>query len=147
MTAFSQHQNAQPLKEIDILWITAGLGCDGESIAMTAATQPSIIFPSDSSSTCERTSSAGGQDVRAPHSRLSAHQKAKPARAPFDFVGTLTDHSLPHFSQTAFAILAITPSRVPSSAGESETNIAMATWRPFGSVMIPMSLVAAVIPF
>lgn len=31
-----------PLKEIDILWITAGLGCDGESIAMTAATQPSI---------------------------------------------------------------------------------------------------------
>src|SRR6266852_9206548 len=34
--------NANPLKEIDILWITAGLGCDGESIAMTAATQPSI---------------------------------------------------------------------------------------------------------
>jgi len=28
--------------KIDILWITAGLGCDGESIAMTAATQPSI---------------------------------------------------------------------------------------------------------
>ena len=27
-------------EEIDILWITAGLGCDGESIAMTAATQP-----------------------------------------------------------------------------------------------------------
>jgi hydrogenase small subunit len=30
------------IAEIDILWITAGLGCDGESIAMTAATQPSI---------------------------------------------------------------------------------------------------------
>lgn len=30
------------LNEIDILWITAGLGCDGESIAMTAATQPSV---------------------------------------------------------------------------------------------------------
>src|SRR5215471_7457518 len=30
------------LAEIDILWITAGLGCDGETIAMTAATQPSI---------------------------------------------------------------------------------------------------------
>src|SRR5580693_5858001 len=28
--------------EIDILWITAGLGCDGDTIAMTAATQPSI---------------------------------------------------------------------------------------------------------
>jgi hydrogenase small subunit len=28
--------------EITILWITAGLGCDGESVALTAATQPSI---------------------------------------------------------------------------------------------------------
>jgi len=28
--------------EIDILWLTAGLGCDGDTIAMTAATQPSI---------------------------------------------------------------------------------------------------------
>ena len=27
---------------IDILWITAGLGCDGDTIAITAATQPSI---------------------------------------------------------------------------------------------------------
>jgi hydrogenase small subunit len=30
------------LKELDVLWITAGLGCDGDTIAMTAATQPSI---------------------------------------------------------------------------------------------------------
>lgn len=30
------------VKEIDILWLTAGLGCDGETIAMTGATQPSI---------------------------------------------------------------------------------------------------------
>jgi hydrogenase small subunit len=28
--------------EIDILWIAAGLGCDGDTIAMTAASQPSI---------------------------------------------------------------------------------------------------------
>lgn len=27
---------------IDVLWITAGLGCDGDTISMTAATQPSI---------------------------------------------------------------------------------------------------------
>ena len=33
---------APPISEIDILWITAGLGCDGDTIAMTAATQPSI---------------------------------------------------------------------------------------------------------
>ncbi len=32
----------KPIEEIDILWITAGLGCDGDTIAMTAATQPSI---------------------------------------------------------------------------------------------------------
>jgi len=30
------------ISELHILWITAGLGCDGESIAMTAATQPSM---------------------------------------------------------------------------------------------------------
>ena len=35
-------QTLRPIKELDILWITAGLGCDGESVAMTAATQPSI---------------------------------------------------------------------------------------------------------
>ncbi|HST22504.1 MAG TPA: hydrogenase expression protein HypE [Blastocatellia bacterium] len=34
--------NQEPIKEIDILWITAGLGCDGETIALTGATQPSI---------------------------------------------------------------------------------------------------------
>jgi hydrogenase small subunit len=32
----------QPIEEIDVLWITAGLGCDGDTIAITAATQPSI---------------------------------------------------------------------------------------------------------
>src|SRR5271168_762772 len=36
----TQHPPAIPA--IDILWVTAGLGCDGDSISMTAATQPSI---------------------------------------------------------------------------------------------------------
>jgi hydrogenase small subunit len=31
-----------PPSAVDILWITAGLGCDGDTIAMTAATQPSL---------------------------------------------------------------------------------------------------------
>ena len=31
-----------PFGEIDVLWINAGLSCDGDTIAMTAATQPSI---------------------------------------------------------------------------------------------------------
>jgi hydrogenase small subunit len=35
-------QHSAPIKEIDVLWITAGLGCDGDTIAMTAATQPSV---------------------------------------------------------------------------------------------------------
>jgi hydrogenase small subunit len=35
-------QTLPAIPEIDILWITAGLGCDGDTISMTAATQPSI---------------------------------------------------------------------------------------------------------
>src|SRR5580704_5719813 len=30
------------IEAIEVLWITAALGCDGESVAITAATQPSI---------------------------------------------------------------------------------------------------------
>jgi len=35
-------QEPQAIREMNVLWITAGLGCDGESVAITAATQPSI---------------------------------------------------------------------------------------------------------
>jgi hydrogenase small subunit len=35
-------EGASAISRIDILWLTAGLGCDGETIAMTGATQPSI---------------------------------------------------------------------------------------------------------
>jgi hydrogenase small subunit len=34
--------NPAALAEMHIVWITAGLGCDGDTIAMTAATHPSI---------------------------------------------------------------------------------------------------------
>jgi hydrogenase small subunit len=30
------------MREIDILWITAGLSCDGDSVSITAATQPAL---------------------------------------------------------------------------------------------------------
>ncbi len=30
------------LKEVHILWITAGLGCDGDSVSITGASNPSI---------------------------------------------------------------------------------------------------------
>ena len=35
-------QKQPAVAEIHILWITAGLGCDGDSVSITAATQPSI---------------------------------------------------------------------------------------------------------
>jgi len=35
-------QKPSPVSDIHILWITAGLGCDGDSVSVTAATQPSI---------------------------------------------------------------------------------------------------------
>src|SRR5579862_9033348 len=36
----TQHEPA--VKEVHILWITAGLSCDGDSVSVTAAMQPSI---------------------------------------------------------------------------------------------------------
>jgi hydrogenase small subunit len=30
------------MSEMHVVWVTARLGCDGDTIAMTAATQPSI---------------------------------------------------------------------------------------------------------
>ncbi len=38
----SPDKNSAPIEEIDVLWMTAGLSCDGDTITMTAATQPSI---------------------------------------------------------------------------------------------------------
>lgn len=35
-------QTSAAVEEIHILWITAGLSCDGDSISITAATQPSV---------------------------------------------------------------------------------------------------------
>ncbi len=35
-------QTEPAVKEIHVLWITAGLSCDGDSVSITAATQPSI---------------------------------------------------------------------------------------------------------
>ena len=32
----------EPIAEMHVLWLTAGLGCDGDTIAVTGATQPSI---------------------------------------------------------------------------------------------------------
>ncbi len=36
----TQHQ--PQLAEVHILWITAGLSCDGDSVSITAASEPSI---------------------------------------------------------------------------------------------------------
>lgn len=41
-TAAAPPSASTPTTEIDVLWITAGLSCDGDSVSMTAATLPSI---------------------------------------------------------------------------------------------------------
>jgi len=35
-------QRAPNIKEVHVLWITAGLGCDGDTVSITAASEPSI---------------------------------------------------------------------------------------------------------
>lgn len=51
-------QRPPTLKEVHILWITGGLGCDGDSVSITAASQPSIedvalgLSPDSPRSTC-----------------------------------------------------------------------------------------------
>src|SRR5579859_946015 len=35
-------QRPPAVKEVHVLWITAGLSCDGDSVSVTAAMQPSI---------------------------------------------------------------------------------------------------------
>ena len=35
-------QREPGVKEVHVLWITAGLSCDGDSVSVTAASQPSI---------------------------------------------------------------------------------------------------------
>jgi hydrogenase small subunit len=42
MTASEVRDEQTSIEELHIVWITAGLGCDGDTIAMTAASQPSI---------------------------------------------------------------------------------------------------------
>ena len=39
---YDRKTQSSNVREVHILWITAGLGCDGESVSITAATQPSI---------------------------------------------------------------------------------------------------------
>src|ERR1700747_3212822 len=41
-TAGKIADNSREISEMDVLWMTAGLGCDGDTIAVTGATQPSI---------------------------------------------------------------------------------------------------------
>jgi hydrogenase small subunit len=44
MLPAASHSTYRPpaIKELHVLWITAGLSCDGDTISITAATQPSI---------------------------------------------------------------------------------------------------------
>jgi hydrogenase small subunit len=35
-------QHTPNIKEVHVLWITAGLGCDGDTVSITAASDPRI---------------------------------------------------------------------------------------------------------
>ncbi len=39
---FSPHQRQTEQRVVHILWMTSGLGCDGDTVALTAATSPSL---------------------------------------------------------------------------------------------------------
>jgi hydrogenase small subunit len=41
-SGYPSFRGASAVDEVHILWMTAGLSCDGDSVSMTAATQPSI---------------------------------------------------------------------------------------------------------
>jgi Ni,Fe-hydrogenase I small subunit len=41
-TRLSEREQSAAIREVHILWITGGLSCDGDSVSITAATQPSI---------------------------------------------------------------------------------------------------------
>ena len=38
----AKRKRSLPVSDVHIVWMTAGLGCDGDSVSITAATQPSI---------------------------------------------------------------------------------------------------------
>ncbi|HZH83124.1 MAG TPA: hypothetical protein VFD87_08270 [Phototrophicaceae bacterium] len=42
ISATSRRNDSPSFEEIDLLWITAGLGCDGDTIPLTAATPPTL---------------------------------------------------------------------------------------------------------
>jgi hydrogenase small subunit len=39
--AYAEHERTEALS-VHVLWMTTGLGCDGDSVAMTSATSPSL---------------------------------------------------------------------------------------------------------
>jgi hypothetical protein len=61
-------QRPSPVAEVHIVWITAGLGCDGDSVSVTAATQPSIedVLLGARLKTYEFDKSGGGRGIRTP---------------------------------------------------------------------------------
>src|SRR5689334_10498678 len=80
----SADRKRHALEEVDILWLTAGLGCDGDTIAMTGASLPSIedillgAIPGIPKTTLRNpvlASEAGEDFVR--HFRLAAEGKSK----------------------------------------------------------------------
>ena len=72
-------QRAPAVKEVHVVWITAGLGCDGDSVSITAATQPSLedVILGGNSGVAEGAPAQPGAGVR---SRRRVHEILVPSR-------------------------------------------------------------------
>jgi hypothetical protein len=41
ITAFADHRTTEQFT-LDVMWMTTGLGCDGDTVALTSATNPQL---------------------------------------------------------------------------------------------------------
>ena len=76
-----------PVEEVHILWISEGMSCDGDTVSLTAATQPSLedvllgLIPGIPKVTLHNkvlAYSLGGEDYLAPFRKAAAGQLGAP---------------------------------------------------------------------
>jgi hypothetical protein len=77
----------EAIAEVHVLWLTAGLGCDGDTIAVTGATQPiAVITKLDLAEAVEFDAAAADKNIRAVRPGmpvLSLSAKTGPGMAEF----------------------------------------------------------------
>jgi len=124
---------SDPITQIEILWITAGMGCDGDTIAMTVASQPGIedIF-------AESTRTWAGQGhrgaalagIRRP-GKLMKDEGESPERPeiPFDFEGIDVLLNLARSFMPDFALPGLATQPPPLAGATEEVRVRKAEAR------------------